>query len=90
VPAAPQLGVGYPFDLLTHCGIVGITVGDVYFVADPPLIRFPSSPPAGWDNPFHRGTLTFSSPDEAVFTDSAGHRVTFRADPTGTDPPICD
>lgn len=90
IPDPPEIGVPYTYDLLTHCGIVGITMGDVYFVADPPLVAFPSSAPQGWDNPYQRGNLTFASPDEAVFTDSAGHEVTFRADPSITDPPICD
>lgn len=90
VPAAPQVGVGYPFDLLTHCGIVGAIIGGIYFVAESPLIVEPAGPPSGWDNPYQRGTLTLVSPDIAEFLDAAGHVVRFRADPGNTDYPICD
>lgn len=90
IPDPPEFGVPYTYDLLTHCGIVGIDLNGVYFAAEPPLVNFPASPPDGWDNPYQRGTLAFSSPDQAVFTDSAGHRVIFRADPSVTDPPLCD
>lgn len=90
VPAAPQVGVGYSFDLLTHCGIVGAIIGGIYFVAETPLIIDPAGPPSGWDNPYQRGTLTLVSPDVAEFLDAAGHVVRFRADPGNTDYPICD
>jgi hypothetical protein len=53
VQAAPNglvVGVAYPFDLLTHCGICETLVGGTYFEADTPLVG-PGNPPKGWVNP---------------------------------------
>ncbi len=60
VQAAPNglvVGVAYPFDLLTHCGISETLVGGTYFEADTPLVG-PGNPPKGWANPYQRGTMT--------------------------------
>lgn len=90
VPASPKIGVAYPFDLLTHCGIVGANVGGVYFVAEQPLTNGPGGRPAGWDNPYQRGTMTLVSAQEAVFHDAAGHTVRFRAHPNTAGIQPCD
>ena len=70
-----------PYDLYTHCGVGEARVGNRYFVAVHPLSDGSGNPPAGWGNPFQAGTMTLVSPAEAVFTDSAGHRVVFRVRP---------
>ncbi|MCZ4125558.1 hypothetical protein [Streptomyces sp. H39-S7] len=67
------------FDLYTHCGIDEARIGSTYFEARTPLSDGAGNPPDGWDNPTQRGTMTLKSATEAVFTDGAGHAVTFRA-----------
>jgi hypothetical protein len=89
-PASPEVGVAYPVDLLTHCGVVGTEIGGTWFAADPPLVAGPGSPPAGWDDPYQRGVLTLLSDDEAVFRDGAGHEVRLRAGVAADRPAPCD
>ncbi|AVZ76774.1 hypothetical protein SLUN_35870 [Streptomyces lunaelactis] len=78
---AAQPARAMPFELYTHCGIDEARIGSTYFEAKTPLSNGAGSPPEGWDNPYQRGTMTLKSPTEAVFTDDAGHEVTFRARP---------
>ncbi|MGW6392891.1 hypothetical protein ACWFR1_20805 [Streptomyces sp. NPDC055103] len=73
-----------PFDLYTHCGIDEARIGSTYFEAQTPLSDGSGNPPDGWDNPTQRGTMTLTSETEAVFTDDAGHEVTFHARPGAT------
>ena len=84
-----EVGVAYPFDLYTHCGISGADVGGVWFAADQPLVQGSNGPPAGWDDPYQRGTLTLESTEVAVFRDDAGHEVRLRAAESERPPP-CD
>jgi hypothetical protein len=88
VPPA-EIGVWYPFDLYTHCGIHGADVAGVWFAADPPLVQVPAGPPPGWGDPYQRGTLRLESADEAVFRDDAGHEISLRAAESERPPP-CD
>ena len=90
VPASPAVGVAYPFDLLTHCGVVGADIGGVYFAAEQPLTDGPGGRPAGWANPFQRGTMTLLNGTEAQFTDTTGHTARFHADPNAKPPAPCD
>ncbi|MCW2705605.1 MAG: hypothetical protein JWQ37_3600, partial [Blastococcus sp.] len=90
VPASPQVGVAYPVDLLTHCGVVGTDIGGTWFAAEPPMVDGPGNPPPGWGNPYQRGTLTLLAADEAVFRDDSGHEVRFRAAGESTRPAPCD
>jgi hypothetical protein len=90
VPPRAEVGVPYPFDLYTHCGIHGADVAGDWFAAEPPLVEGPGSPPPGWDDPFQRGTLTLESEDEAVFRDDAGHELRLVAAPDSTRPPACN
>ena len=83
-PAAPSTaaaiaGSARPYLLYTHCGIDEARVGNRYYEAVHPLSDGHGDPPAGWGNPYQRGTMTLLSPDEAVFRDDAGHQVLFRA-----------
>jgi hypothetical protein len=89
-PPSPQVGVAYPVDLLTHCGIVGTDIGGTWFAAEVPLVDGPGNPPPGWGNPYQRGTLTLLAADEAVFRDDSGHEVRFRAAGQAERPPPCD
>jgi hypothetical protein len=74
-----------PYDLYTHCGIDEARINGRFYEAVKPLSDGNSNPPPGWGNPYQHGTMTLASPSEAVFTDSAGHRVVFkvRAGATG-------
>lgn len=83
VRATPS-GRTMPFDLYTHCGIDEARVGSTYFEAETPLSDGSGNPPEGWDNPTQSGTMTLKSETAAVFTDDAGHEVTFRARPGAT------
>ena len=90
-PAGPEVAaapvVGEPFELYTHCGVLGADLDGVWFAADPPLVD-EYGPPPGWQDPYQPGTLTRLSPAEAVFTDDAGHEVWLRADESAR-PPAC-
>jgi hypothetical protein len=90
LPAAPEVGVAYPVDLYTHCGVLGLDIGGVWFAADPPLVEGAASPPAGWGNPVQPGTVTMTSADEAVFADDAGHVVALEAADESARPAPCD
>jgi hypothetical protein len=88
-PAAPK---AVPYNLYTHCGIDYAQVGNRYYEATPPLSDGSGNPPPGWGNPYQAGTLTVISPTQAVFTDTAGHRVVFTLAPSGpgrTTAPVC-
>jgi hypothetical protein len=74
-------GKSAPYSLYTHCGVSEARVGSQYFVAVHPLSDGAGNPPAGWGNPYQAGTMTLVSATEAEFTDTAGHRVIFRARP---------
>ena len=87
--AQVEVGVTYPFELYTHCGVVGADVGGVWFAADPPLVEA-GGPPPGWGDPYQRGTLTLESTDVAAFRDDAGHEVRLRAAAESERPAPCD
>ncbi|MEX5633396.1 hypothetical protein [Parafrankia sp. FMc2] len=70
-------GAGEPYRLYTHCGISEARHRESYYELVPPLHDGNVNPPAGWGNPYQLGTLTPVSPTQVVFTDDAGHRVTF-------------
>ncbi|WP_055589164.1 hypothetical protein [Peterkaempfera griseoplana] len=85
VRATPS-GRTIPFDLYTHCGIDEARIGSTYFEAETPLSDGSGNPPPGWNNPTQHGTMTLKSETEALFTDSAGHKVKFRARPGASAP----
>ncbi|MFY9777926.1 MAG: hypothetical protein WAK28_25440 [Trebonia sp.] len=88
-PAAPK---PVPYNLYTHCGIDYAQVGNRSYEATPPLSDGSGNPPPGWGNPYQPGILTVISPTQAVFTDTAGHRVVFTLVPSGpgrTTAPVC-
>jgi hypothetical protein len=89
LPSPLEMGVAYPVDLLTHCGIRGLDLGGVWFAADTPLVEEGGNPPPGWGNPDQHGTVTLLSHDTAVFRDDAGHVVQLHADPSAR-PPLCE
>jgi hypothetical protein len=80
LPPPLEVGVTYPVDLYTHCGIRGLDLDGRWFAADPPLVEEGGNPPPGWDNPTQRGTVSLLTHDTAVFRDDAGHEVRLHAD----------
>lgn len=91
-PAEPeQLGPAVPYGLATHCGIREALYQDRYYELVPPLHDGNGNPPDGWDRLTQQGTLTPVSETEVVFTDDAGHRVTFTLRPGATTwKQLCD
>jgi hypothetical protein len=87
--APPEVGSSRPFDLYTHCGVLGADIDGVWFAADPPLTDGDGNPPDGWGNPYQPGTLTLASSTEAVFRDDAGHEVVLRAVEDSARPRPC-
>ncbi|MDX3190020.1 hypothetical protein PV458_16560 [Streptomyces sp. MN03-5084-2B] len=73
------------FALLTHCGVDEARIGDRFYEAEKPLIGAARSSPPGWDNPYQEGTMTLTSPADAVFRDRLGHEVRFRLRPGATE-----
>jgi len=61
--AAATAGSARPYLLYTHCGIDEARVGNRYYEAVHPLSDGHGDPPAGWGNPYQRGTMTLLSPD---------------------------
>jgi len=90
--AAPVAPKPVRYNLYTHCGIDYAQVGNRYYEATPPLSDGSGNPPPGWGNPYQPGTLAVISPTQAVFTDTAGHRVVFTLVPSApgrTTAPVC-
>jgi len=87
--SVPGVGDSFPVDLYTHCGVLGLDIGGVWFAADPPLVEGPAGPPPGWGDPEQPGTATMLAADRAVFRDDQGHEVPLRAD-DGARPPPCE
>jgi hypothetical protein len=83
------VGDTYPVDLYTHCGVLGLDIGGVWFAADPPLVEGAAGPPPGWGDPEQPGTVSILTTDRAVFRDDLGHEVRLRAD-DGARPPLCE
>jgi hypothetical protein len=88
LPAPVAVGVQYPFDLYTHCGVLGADLDGSWFAADPPLVDG-YGPPAGWGDPYQRGTLTLLTQAEAVFRYDGGHEIRLVAAPGSSRPPAC-
>jgi hypothetical protein len=85
-PAGKPSGSSAPYSLYTHCGIDEANVGGRWYRATEPLSDGYGNPPKGWDNPQQKGEVTVVSDTEVVFTDSAGHRVTFVLRPYASGP----
>ena len=64
---APVVGVAYPFDLLTHCGIRSAKFGGHWWLAVAPTDQ---PHPAGHNTT--AGTMTLISPDDARFHYAGG------------------
>lgn len=90
ITPAPSTPTGtrssFPYSLYTHCGITEAKIAGRWYAADTPLSDGNDNPPPGWGNPYQPGIITIRSATQAVFTDSAGHHVTFTLRPDATGP----
>jgi hypothetical protein len=77
-------GPGHPYALYTHCGVDEARIDGKYYEAVHPLSDGQGNPPAGWGNPYQRGSVTLTGSGRAVFTDADGHRVVFDVRPGAT------
>jgi hypothetical protein len=86
-----EVGVAYPFILITRCGIAGTSFDQREWRNDPPLAD-PGTRPEGWNPSYEQGTMTLVSPDVAEFASADGMRkARFVPRPSGSaDLPPCD
>ena len=61
------LGVSYPYELLTHCGVQYALFDGRLWLLDPPLDDGSGNPPPGWDNPTQHGLMRLLADDVAEF-----------------------
>jgi predicted small lipoprotein YifL len=82
--SAARVSETVPYVLYTHCGIDEARLDNRYYEAIDPLSDGNGNPPAGWDNPFQKGTMHRVSTTEIEFQDERGHHVLFRLRPEAT------
>jgi hypothetical protein len=85
-PASPSVGVAYPYDLMTHCGVRYAYFGGRWWEADSPS----QVDPAKGSNPYTGyvpGTLTLTSQATARFDQP--HRITATFHPLDGQPQPC-
>jgi len=86
-PASPVpnavVGIGYAFNLYTHCGIRYASFDSRNWVAFQPMPGIPD----GWDNPYQSGTMTLVKADVARFAGPRG--IVFNFIPTSKTIPVC-
>lgn len=67
--ASASLGKEYSYELYTHCGVRSAVFDrGRWWRANPTLDDGHGNPPAGWGNPFTKGTMVLVEEDHAVFT----------------------
>lgn len=98
-PAAPQIGVDYPFSLLTHCGIDYVTFGGRVWRAVPPEpepVRVPDANGMTEYTGYTSGVMRLLGPDSLRFTitdphsAARGRSVRFAPEPaTAPSAPLC-
>lgn len=95
-PPTPQVGVAYPFDLLTHCGITATMFGGrgwqaVHPQPEPP--RRPDSHGITHYTGYTAGTATLTSPSTLTFTvhdpESTADGQSYTFTPATKQQPIC-
>jgi hypothetical protein len=83
-----EIGQPYPYTLYTHCGIRSAYFDGRRWIAEPILSKDNVNPPAGWGNPFDRGSMELVAEDLARFTSTSGLAAEFRPLlPEGSDYP---
>jgi hypothetical protein len=86
--AKAEVGVSYPVDLYTHCGIENAYFDGRFWLADAPPGSNRGNPPPGWGNPFQRGRMRLISPEVAEFR-TAEHLLRFEPAPESYRRPGC-
>lgn len=61
-----EVGKTYDFRLGTHCGIEWARIDGAWWRTKP--LNRGGNPPAGWDNPSHKGRLSITSTETATFS----------------------
>jgi hypothetical protein len=81
---------GKPFELDTHCGVESARIQGRWWHAEPPLYnKARNGPPAGWGDPYQKGTLTVESDARTVF-EAMGQQVVFVPAPDNQPVRMCD
>ena len=89
-PSSGSIARATPFTVSTHCGVESARINGRWWQAAPPLYnKSRISPPAGWGDPFQKGTLTVESADRAIF-EALGQQVVFVPAPNNEPVRICD
>jgi hypothetical protein len=78
------------YELYTHCGIQHLILGQTVYLADPVQEDGNGNPPAGWDNPLQKGSLTVREDGTATFVAKARDARELRADFVRSDLQISD
>jgi hypothetical protein len=78
-----EIGMGYRYELPTHCGVEHAYFDDRWWTATPRLYESEArvNPPPGWGNPMEPGTMRLVSRDEARFVADSGHTARFKPRP---------
>lgn len=82
VASAAEVGVAYPFRVLTHCGIQNILFNGRIWIPSARVSRKPN-PPLHWGNPYEEGDVRLTSSRSLEFTAASGGTVRFELPPPG-------
>lgn len=90
-PCGPgaELGISYPYNVYTHCGVEYAVFDGRLWLLDPPLTDGSGNPPPGWDNPFQHGLMRLLADDLAEFR-TAELSVRFAPAPADYERPGCE
>lgn len=96
-PAEPELGIAYPYDLYSHCGIMFAKFGGKVWKADDAVGAWAPRPDdrgAVVDSGYTAGTMTMIDADTIVFAVDERRYVTDGSveivyHPTTEEPPTC-
>ena len=88
--SAPPQGEAVDYFLYTHCGVESLYVDGRWWHAVEPIYgtNGPGSPPEGWGDPYHVGTLTLNSTRSITFA-AQGLTVDFSPAPTNEPMRVC-
>ena len=85
-----EIGTGYPFSLMVHCGVRNAYFNGRWWMANPILTDADGvNPPADWGTGDSNGTMELVSENGAVFTGRSGRVVEFIPWPSEIEIPPC-
>ncbi len=79
-----EVGTGYPYTLMVHCGIREVTFDGRRWMADPILSDGAGNPPTDWARNEGTGVIVLVSDDLARFTSKTGGVIEFVPWPSDT------